>query len=62
MRLVGVWDYIMRCEVESPEQIGELTDSLQEAFGHVLRDWAVIAVLKEYSFSFYPIERAVARR
>ena len=62
MRLVGVWDYIMRCEVETPEQIGDLTDSLQEAFGHVLKNWAVIGVIKEYSFCFYPIERTFARR
>jgi DNA-binding Lrp family transcriptional regulator len=56
MRLVGVWDYILRCEVERPEQVGEFTDALQETFGPLLRDWAVISVIKEYSFCFYPLE------
>lgn len=61
MRLVGAWDYIFRCEVENPEQIGDLTDLLHEEFGQALRDWAVIAVIKEYSFCFYPIERLSAK-
>jgi Lrp/AsnC family leucine-responsive transcriptional regulator len=56
MRLLGPWDYSLRCEVACPEEMTQLTDSLHEQFGHVLRECSVVSVVKEISFSYYPIE------
>lgn len=56
MRLLGAWDYTLRCEVSSPEQMAELTDSIHNQFGHVLRECSIVSVLKELSFNYYPIE------
>lgn len=56
MRLLGPWDYTLRCEVARPEEIADLTDELHEAFGSALKECSIVSVVKELSFSYYPIE------
>lgn len=56
MRLLGPWDYTLRCEVARPEEIVELTDELHETFGPALKECSIVSVVKELSFSYYPIE------
>lgn len=56
MRLLGPWDYTLRCEVARPEEIADLTDELHESFGPALKECSIVSVVKELSFSYYPIE------
>jgi|GEM_PF-4306944 len=57
MRLLGGWDYTLRCEVSNTEDIAALTDKIHDRFGHVLSECSVVSVLKELTFNYYPIER-----
>ena len=56
MRLLGPWDYTLRCEVARPEEIADVTDELHETFGAALKECSIVSVVKELSFSYYPIE------
>jgi DNA-binding Lrp family transcriptional regulator len=56
MRLLGPWDYTLRCEVARPDEIADLTDELHDAFGPALKECSIVSVVKELSFSYYPIE------
>lgn len=57
MRLLGAWDYTLRCEVKNSQELTELTDQLHDRFGHALQECSVVSVIKELSFSYYPLER-----
>lgn len=56
MRLLGPWDYTLRCEFYSAEEVVELTDTLHEKFGSALKDCSIVSIVKELSFSYYPLE------
>lgn len=56
MRLMGPWDYTLRCEVARPDEIADLTDELHEVFGAALKECSIVSVVKQLSSNFYPIE------
>lgn len=56
MRLLGTWDYFVRCEVAQPQDITAMVDQLHDIFWPELHECSVVSVVQEIAFSYYPIE------
>lgn len=56
MRLLGSWDYTLRCEVAHPKEITMMTDQLHDIFWPDLHECSVVSVVQELASSYYPIE------
>jgi hypothetical protein len=56
IRLLGGWDYTLRCEVYKREEVTDLCDTLREVFLDELERCEVASVVKEFFFRPYPFE------
>lgn len=54
IKLIGLWDFEIELEVETKEQMLELTRNFRDHFKEVVKEFEVIPLFHEYKYNFFP--------
>lgn len=54
IKLIGLWDFEIELEVETKEQMLELTRNFRDQFKDIIKEFEVIPLFNEYKYNFLP--------
>ena len=54
IKLIGLWDFEIEFEVETKEQMLNLTRNIRDKFKDVIKEFDVIPLFHEYKYNFFP--------
>jgi len=54
IKLIGAWDFEIEFEVETRAQMLQLTRSIRDKFGYVIKEFELIPLFHEYKYNFFP--------
>ncbi len=54
IKLIGLWDFEIEFEVETKEQMLELTRKFRDYFKDIIKEFEVIPLFHEYKYNFFP--------
>lgn len=54
IKMIGAWDFEIEIEVETKEQMLEITRTFRDDFKEIIKEFEVIPLFHEYKYNFFP--------